>query len=55
MVHWWNAGWYYEIGWDLRGFYRQIVWCVGSPEGIIHAGDALDFWRVLYANRRKEN
>jgi hypothetical protein len=41
-----------EIG--FAGFYRQIVWWRRFHRGIIkeiHAGDVLDFWRVLYANK----
>jgi hypothetical protein len=41
-----------EIGY--AGFYRQIVWWRRFHRGIIkeiHAGDVLDFWRVLYANK----
>jgi len=42
--------------WKLRGFLDKLVGGVGlrrgrtSPEQI-QAGDALDFWRVLYANK----
>jgi hypothetical protein len=47
-----------EIGLGLAWFYRQIVWRCRLPEDIIkdiHAGDVLDFLRVLYANKEEGN
>lgn len=52
-------GWYYgTILWRLRGFIDKIVGGVGLRRGrtnqtSIQAGDALDFWRVLYANKEE--
>lgn len=50
-------GWYYGNWlWRLRGFVDKLVGGVGLRRGrtnknSLHAGDALDFWRVLYANK----
>ena len=50
-------GWYYGNWlWKLRGYIDKIVGGVGLRRGrtnqdSISAGDALDFWRVLYANK----
>lgn len=52
-----ETGWYYGNWlWDMRGFIDKLYGGVGSRRGRtnkheIHAGDALDFWRVLYANK----
>lgn len=52
-------GWYYgNTLWKLRGFADRLVGGVGLRRGRtdpnkIFTGDALDFWRVLYAD--KEN
>lgn len=52
-------GWYYGNRlWQIRGFMDRLVGGVGLRRGRtdpnkIHTGDALDFWRVLYAD--KEN
>lgn len=52
-----KAGWYYgNFLWELRGFLDQLVGGVGMRRGRrsdtdISAGDALDFWRVLVANK----
>ncbi|MEZ7503667.1 SDR family oxidoreductase [Flavobacterium sp. Arc2] len=54
-----DTGWYYgDWLWELRGFIDKLYGGVGSRRGRtnkreIHAGDALDFWRVLYANREE--
>ncbi|WP_291287499.1 SDR family oxidoreductase [Flavobacterium sp.] len=54
-----ETGWYYaDWLWGLRGFIDKIFGGVGTRRGRthknqIHAGDALDFWRVLYANKEK--
>lgn len=50
-------GWYYgNFLWQLRGFLDKLSGGVGLRRGRtspdrIHAGDALDFWRVLFADR----
>jgi hypothetical protein len=52
-----KTGWYYGNWlWELRGFLDRLVGGVGIRRGRksvteIAAGDALDFWRVLYADR----
>ncbi|SHF77952.1 Uncharacterized conserved protein YbjT, contains NAD(P)-binding and DUF2867 domains [Flavobacterium segetis] len=52
-----DTGWYYgDWLWNLRGFIDKLYGGVGSRRGRtnrhdIHSGDALDFWRVLYANK----
>lgn len=54
-----ETGWYYgDWLWSLRGFIDQLFGGVGSRRGRtnkhdIHPGDALDFWRVLYANKQE--
>ncbi|MGM0586837.1 MAG: SDR family oxidoreductase [Bacteroidota bacterium] len=53
-------GWYYANWlWKIRGFLDKLVGGVGLRRGRtndnqINPGDALDFWRVLYANREKK-
>ena len=50
-------GWYYaDWVWQVRGFIDRMVGGVGLRRGRtnpwqIHSGDALDFWRVLIADR----
>lgn len=51
-------GWYAQSLWKLRGFIDQIFGGVGLRRGRTHptklaVGDALDFWRVLYADREE--
>jgi hypothetical protein len=52
-----KTGWYYANWlWELRGFLDLMVGGVGMRRGRksateLSAGDALDFWRVLYADR----
>ena len=52
-------GWYYgNLLWRLRGFLDKLVWGVGlrrgrTSENSLNAGDALDFWRVLYADKKE--
>jgi len=56
----WNIGgengWYYANWlWSIRGFLDKVVGGVGLRRGRknafqLEAGDALDFWRVLYAS-----
>ncbi len=53
-------GWYYaDWLWEVRGFLDKVVGGVGLRRGRrsqthLTAGDALDFWRVLYANREEK-
>ena len=50
-------GWYYgDWLWKIRGYLDKLLGGVGLRRGRTHPktlnpGDALDFWRVLYANR----
>ncbi|MEO7049205.1 MAG: DUF2867 domain-containing protein, partial [Ferruginibacter sp.] len=50
-------GWYYaNFLWRIRGVMDKIAGGVGLRRGrtngsSLNAGDALDFWRVLYANK----
>ncbi|HQX95545.1 MAG: SDR family oxidoreductase [Chitinophagaceae bacterium] len=52
-----KTGWYYgNILWRIRGFMDKLVGGVGLRRGrtnntTIDAGDALDFWRVLVADK----
>ncbi len=52
-----TTGWYYANWlWEIRGFSDKVAGGVGLRRGrtnadIIRAGDTLDFWRVLYANK----
>ena len=52
-------GWYHGNWlWRLRGFLDKLVGGVGLRRGrtnqkTISVGDALDFWRVLYANKEE--
>lgn len=54
-----ERGWYFgNFLWRIRGFLDKIVGGVGLRRGRtspveIHAGDALDFWRVLLADKTK--
>ncbi len=52
---WYHANWL----WQIRGFLDKCFGGVGSRRGRTHktrvnAGDAIDFWRVLYANKEKK-
>lgn len=55
-----DKGYYYANWlWKIRGFFDQLFGGVGVRRGRtspreIHPGDALDFWRVLYASRDKK-
>ncbi|MEN8118075.1 MAG: SDR family oxidoreductase [Bacteroidota bacterium] len=55
-----DKGYYYANWlWKIRGYFDQMVGGVGlrrgrTLPGEIHPGDALDFWRVLYASRTKK-
>lgn len=52
-----DTGWYYGNWlWEIRGILDKFVGGVGLRRGrtnklTISTGDALDFWRVLYANK----
>ncbi len=52
-------GWYSSsFLWKTRGFLDQLAGGVGLRRGRthpdhLHAGDAVDFWRVLYANKEE--
>lgn len=54
-----ETGWYYgDCLWSIRGFIDKLVGGVGLRRGRtnqheIHSGDVLDFWRVLYANKKE--
>ncbi len=53
-----NTGWYYgNFLWRIRGFLDKLAAGVGLRRGRtnqndINAGDALDFWRVLVADKK---
>ena len=53
-----NTGWYYaNTLWKVRGFFDKLAGGVGLRRGRtneheIQAGDALDFWRVLVADKQ---
>ena len=53
-------GWYYANWlWEIRGFIDKLFGGVGLRRGRkdsdeIYSGDALDFWRVLYASKTKK-
>jgi len=53
-------GWYYANWlWNLRGFIDKLFGGVGIRRGRrssedIKAGESLDFWRVLYANKQEQ-
>ena len=55
-----KTGWYYGNWlWEIRGFLDQIIGGVGMRRGRkseteISTGDALDFWRVLLANKNEK-
>ena len=55
-----KRGWYYaDWLWSLRGIIDKIFWGVGLRRGrtnskTINAGDTLDFWRVLIADRQNK-
>jgi uncharacterized protein YbjT (DUF2867 family) len=53
-----NRGWYYlDWLWNLRGFLDKLFGGVGARRGrtsnvSLKAGDVLDFWRVLLADKK---
>ena len=54
-----KTGWYYgNLLWEIRGFIDQLFGGVGMRRGRksdseIETGDALDFWRVLLADKKE--
>lgn len=54
-----QTGWYYATTlWKVRGYLDKLVGGVGLRRGRtnidnITTGDAIDFWRVLYANKEE--
>lgn len=54
-----KTGWYYATWlWKLRGYMDKLAGGVGlrrgrTNENTLKAGDSVDFWRVLYANRKE--
>ncbi|WP_320814373.1 SDR family oxidoreductase [Flavobacterium sp.] len=54
-----KTGWYYgNLLWKARGFIDKLFGGVGLRRGRTHpsainVGDAIDFWRVLYANKKE--
>jgi len=55
-----SRGWYYaNFMWRFRGFLDEMVGGVGLRRGRknqeeLEIGDALDFWRVIYASREEK-
>jgi len=55
-----KRGWYYgNVLWRIRGYLDKLAGGVGLRRGRTHqdqiyAGDALDFWRVLVADKEKK-
>ena len=55
-----DNGWYYaDLLWNIRGFMDRLVGGVGirrgrTSQGKIAAGDALDFWRVIFADKQEK-
>lgn len=55
-----ERGWYYgNVLWKLRGFVDKLFGGVGLRRGRtnaidLHTGDALDFWRVLIADKQSK-
>jgi hypothetical protein len=55
-----NTGWYYgTILWKIRGLIDKMLGGIGLRRGRksdtdLEIGDALDFWRVIYANKEHQ-
>ncbi|MFT4848042.1 MAG: hypothetical protein ACI83B_000567 [Sediminicola sp.] len=55
-----TTGWYYgTILWKIRGYIDKIFGGIGLRRGRtsptnLEAGDALDFWRVIFANKEQQ-
>jgi uncharacterized protein YbjT (DUF2867 family) len=54
-----ERGWYYgNTLWRIRGFLDKLIGGIGLRRGRtspteLHAGDALDFWRVIVADKKR--
>lgn len=53
-----KSGWYGQSLWKIRGYMDVLVGGPGLRRGRthplqLHEGDAVDFWRVLYADREE--
>ncbi len=54
-----QTGWYYgTFLWKIRGYLDKLVGGIGLRRGRtspteLHVGDALDFWRVIFADKSK--
>jgi len=54
-----ETGWYYgTFLWKIRGYLDKLVGGIGLRRGRtspteLHVGDALDFWRVIFADKSK--
>jgi len=54
-----KTGWYYATWlWKVRGYMDKVFGGVGlrrgrTNENTLKAGDSIDFWRVLYANKEE--
>ncbi|MGZ5197423.1 MAG: DUF2867 domain-containing protein, partial [Kaistella sp.] len=55
-----KTGWYYaDFLWKIRGFLDKVFGGVGLRRGRrnlnhLEAGDSVDFWRVLYADKEEK-
>lgn len=55
-----ERGWYYANWlWKIRGFFDRLIGGVGLRRGrkhpsVVHKGEAIDFWRVLYESREEK-
>jgi len=55
-----ETGWYYgTFLWKIRGYFDKLVGGIGLRRGRtsiteLQAGDALDFWRVIFADKSKK-
>jgi uncharacterized protein YbjT (DUF2867 family) len=55
-----DTGWYYgTFLWKIRGYLDQFAGGTGLRRGRtspnqLNAGDALDFWRVIYADKKRQ-
>ncbi len=55
-----KTGWYYaDFLWKIRGFLDKLFGGVGLRRGrrnlnALEAGDSVDFWRVLYADKEEK-
>lgn len=55
-----KTGWYYgNVLWKVRGYLDKLFGGIGLRRGRTHvselnAGDALDFWRVIFSDRKEK-